>query len=428
VKTPKEAESAPATIWSFNLKQVEEQYRNWVYPKPIEDLDVAVNSENYWEIGDPFVYWPVYWPNKRVVKPNLHILSAGCGTNQAAYQAFRNPSSKVTGIDLSDSSLAHQKYLKEKHNLTNLTLHKLNILDLSDLNERYDFIHCTGVLHHMPHPVAGFKSLASCLQPEGIANIMVYSYTLRTGVYMLQRVFRELGFSQVPEDVALVRKTLETINPSHPIVKYVKVADDLPYDTGIVDTFLHPQDKAYLAGEVFDFTRDAGLEFLAWAYPSLYSLDVAIPDGNPLKDRINTLDLDAKTAASICDSLTQATGTHRWHCGHPDYIRKIRIPFDSDHFFDCSVMLHPEVVVEAASDVAAGTAARCNRGGLIFQMPALAADVLVRLVTGSPSILEAVKAMDFNSPEERTALLEELRVLYRKLWKNGHVHILLPED
>ena len=410
------------------MKQVQEQYESWVYPKPIDDLDVAVNSEGYFEIADPVASWAVYWPRRRENKANLNILSAGCGTNQAAYHAFRNPDCQVTGIDLSDSSLEHQKYLKQKHNLKNLTLHKLNILELSNLNERFDFITCTGVLHHMPDPVAGLKSLAASLMPEGIANIMVYSYTLRTGIYMLQRVFRELGFSQVPDDVALIRKTLESIHPEHSVSKYMKIASDLHFDAGIVDTFLHPQDKAYLAGEIFDFTKEAGFEFLAWASPSMYSLDVAIPDGHPLKNRINLLDLDPKTEASVHDSLTQTTGTHRWQCAHPDYVRKIRIPFTGDHFFDCTAILNSMVVVEIASDLSSGTAARCSREGLNFEISAIGADVLVRLATGTPSILEAVKAINFKTSDERTEALEHLRVLYKKLWKNGHIYILLPEE
>jgi SAM-dependent methyltransferase len=48
---------------------------------------------------------------------DLDILIAGCGTNQAAVSAYRNPGAKVVGIDISQPSLDHQQYLKDKHGL-----------------------------------------------------------------------------------------------------------------------------------------------------------------------------------------------------------------------------------------------------------------------------------------------------------------------
>jgi 2-polyprenyl-3-methyl-5-hydroxy-6-metoxy-1,4-benzoquinol methylase len=53
-------------------------------------------------------------------------------------------------IDISQSSLDHQQYLKDKYGLRNLELHLLPIEELSMLETGFDLVVSTGVLHHMP--------------------------------------------------------------------------------------------------------------------------------------------------------------------------------------------------------------------------------------------------------------------------------------
>lgn len=103
----------------------------------------AMSSGFYWEIGDPMLYWPLFWPQRRNTD-GLRILVAGCGTVQAAYYALRNPTWTVVGIDFSESSLKHQAVLKKRHHLENLELHKLDLEDVATLGKEFDFITCTG--------------------------------------------------------------------------------------------------------------------------------------------------------------------------------------------------------------------------------------------------------------------------------------------
>ena len=107
------------------------------------------------------------WPD-REYKPDLDILIAGCGTNQAAVFAFTNPDAKVVAVDISQPSLDHQQYLKDKHGLWNLDLRLLPIEELPTLETRFRLVVSTGVLHHMADPSAGMKALAACLRPEGV--------------------------------------------------------------------------------------------------------------------------------------------------------------------------------------------------------------------------------------------------------------------
>jgi 2-polyprenyl-3-methyl-5-hydroxy-6-metoxy-1,4-benzoquinol methylase len=135
----------------------------------------------------------------------MDILIAGCGANQAAYYAVRHPKSKILAIDLSESSLAHQEKLKQKHGLKNLTLLKYDLTKVEELEKDFDFITSTGVLHHLPNPDVGLKALKRVLRKDGVINLMLYGRSLRLGVYVMQEFFKLLGFEQKKDDVDLVR-------------------------------------------------------------------------------------------------------------------------------------------------------------------------------------------------------------------------------
>lgn len=88
---------------------VARQYERWIYPEPIEDLPGWLAHN--WQWFDPSHAHRLFWPD-RPYRPDLDILIAGCGTNQAAVFAYTNPGAKVVALDVSAASLAHHRSLK----------------------------------------------------------------------------------------------------------------------------------------------------------------------------------------------------------------------------------------------------------------------------------------------------------------------------
>jgi len=172
---------------------VSAQYRKWVYPEPIGDLPSWLAGN--WQWFDPSHAQRMFWPD-RDHRPDLEILIAGCGTNQAAVFAYTNPGATVVAVDVSQPSLDHQRFLKEKYRLRNLDLHLLPIEEVGTLGRDFDLVVSTGVLHHMASPEAGMRALAACLRPHGVAAIMLYARHGRIGVEMMQAIFREIGLGQ----------------------------------------------------------------------------------------------------------------------------------------------------------------------------------------------------------------------------------------
>jgi SAM-dependent methyltransferase len=246
---------------------VARQYEKWQYPEPIQNLETWLS--NNWQWFDPSHAHRILWPD-RPLQPDLDILIAGCGTNQAAVFAYTNRASKVVAIDVSQPSLDHSKYLKDKYALKNLELRLLPIEEAPTLEQKFDLIVSTGVLHHMAEPKVGMKALADCLRLDGVAAIMLYARYGRAGVELLQAIFRDLGLKQDEESLRIVKETIAALAPSHPVKSYISIAPDLQFDAGLVDTFLHGRDRSYTVEDCLDLVDSAGLVFQDWFLKTSY--------------------------------------------------------------------------------------------------------------------------------------------------------------
>jgi 2-polyprenyl-3-methyl-5-hydroxy-6-metoxy-1,4-benzoquinol methylase len=363
---------------------VGKQYTEWAYPKPIDDM-VAAIARGIREPDTPSLIMPVLWPERRSIS-GLKVLVAGCGTNQAAYYALMMPQAEVTGIDLSLTSLNHEKYLVEKHQIKNLTLHHLSLLDVEKLSQSYDFIVCCGVLHHLADPDAGLRALRNSLHPNGIMSIMVYARYLRQGIYMLQDAFRIMGLQQTTEDIAIIRKALKCLPDMHWANVYVKNAPDLGYDAGIVDTFLHPQDRAYTVGEVLEFARSNGLEFWGWIEPAMYSDSQAFPPDHPLRRKIARLAQEDKWR--VVELLTQRFGFHQFFLCHPGR-KTSQITFEQPGWEKFVPVFKPALRIVEKSDSMSDHWIKLKRGRYNFRLRKAAA-ALIEVVNGERPISEVI--------------------------------------
>ena len=237
---------------------VSSQYERWMYPQPI--LDLRGWLANNWQWFDPSHAHRMFWPD-RDDKPDRDILVAGCGTNQAEVLAFTNPTAKVVAIDVSQPSLDHHTYLKDKYAMKNLELHRLPIEEVHTLGRDFDLIVSTGVLHHLAEPNTGIKALASCLRLEGVVAIMLYAKYGRIGVEMLQGIFRELGLRQNDTSVLMVKDALAALAEDHLVRSYMAFAPDLRFYAGLVDTFLHGRERSYTIDDCLDLVGSASLVF-----------------------------------------------------------------------------------------------------------------------------------------------------------------------
>lgn len=100
------------------------------------------------------------------------ILDGGCGMGKFMYYAAEWGAEDVIGVDLSNSVEVASRWTRE---MPNAHVIQADIYRLP-LRECFDFIYSIGVLHHLPDPPAGFRSLTKLLNRGGTILAWVYGY------------------------------------------------------------------------------------------------------------------------------------------------------------------------------------------------------------------------------------------------------------
>ena len=309
---------------------VAQQYQKWQYPEPIQNLETWLSSS--WQWFDPSHAHRILWPD-RPLNPELDILIAGCGTNQAAVFAYTNRAAKVVAVDVSQPSLDHSKYLKDKYSLKNLELHLLPIEEVPGLDKTFDLVVSTGVLHHMAEPKAGMKALADVMRPDGVAAIMLYARYGRAGVELMQAIFREMGLVQDEESLRMVRAAIDSLAPSHPVKSYISIAPDLQFDAGMVDTFLHGRDRSYTVDDCLDLVESAGLVFQDWFLKTSYYPPTLTEPENEFYAAVNQLPDTKKW--SIMERVKTLNACHFFLATRPERAKEsYKIDFQSANALD----------------------------------------------------------------------------------------------
>lgn len=279
----------------YVAEAVQDFYERYPYPPPTQTLD---HYGRRWKdksrrCADHHLFWPA-----RSYKEDLSILVAGCGTSQAAKHALHCPTARVTGIDVSATSVRCTEALRRTHALNNLEVHQLPIERAHELGTRFDQIVCTGVLHHLASPDAGLAALRDVLAPGGAMHLMVYAPYGRTGIYMLQEFCRRLGIRATDDEIRDLTASLGGLPPGHPLEQLLRQAPDFRQESALADALLHPQDRAYSVPQLFELVENAGLTFGRWVRQASYSPHCGVMTQIPQASRLKQLPMVEQYAAA----------------------------------------------------------------------------------------------------------------------------------
>jgi SAM-dependent methyltransferase len=190
------------------------------------------------------------------------ILIAGCGTGlQAAITAARNPTARILAVDLSRRSLAYAMRRCGELKLANLRFGQADLLELGALAERFDMIECTGVLHHLRDPLAGWRVLVSLLKRGGVMKIALYSELGRRGVVAARELIAGLGPDR---DGIRAGRELVLDQPEASPVRPLVHSPELYSASRVRDLLFHVQEHRFTTATLADAIRALGLEFLGF--------------------------------------------------------------------------------------------------------------------------------------------------------------------
>jgi SAM-dependent methyltransferase len=90
--------------------------------------------------------------------------------------------------------------------LGNIAFVQGDILDLGRIGRTFDHICCTGVLHHMQDPIAGFRVLRDLLKPGGLMRVGLYSRAGRRAVAAAQEAAKRGNYPPIREGLLRFRR------------------------------------------------------------------------------------------------------------------------------------------------------------------------------------------------------------------------------
>lgn len=189
------------------------------------------------------------------------ILVAGCGTGREACDlAAAFPNAEVLAVDLSVASLAYARHRAKKFGLTNVRFAQADILGLGALDERFDFIAASGVLHHMDAPLKGWEVLTSLLKEGGRMRIGLYSEHARRFVVEARKAIAARDYKPDSEGIRRFRQDA----PKHLKKKHYKTlveARDYYSLPECRDLLFHEQEHRFTIPQIRQALQTLGLTF-----------------------------------------------------------------------------------------------------------------------------------------------------------------------
>lgn len=249
------------------LREVREHYENYPYP--------LVNPEDeftrlYMPICESFDRLNFYcFEGKRNFNKDFRALVAGGGTGDAVIalaEQLRDCGQEVTYIDMSEASMKIAQARAKNRGLTNIRWVRDSLLNIPTLGlGEFDYINCSGVLHHLADPDLGLHTLASVLKEDGAMAIMVYATYGRSAVYPMQELLRiinrdEPNLQQRVDNAKAILGHLPSTSwfPHSP----PEIIGEVQSDIGIFDLLLHSQDRAYTIPQLYDFLEKQQLNLI----------------------------------------------------------------------------------------------------------------------------------------------------------------------
>ncbi len=191
---------------------------------------------------------------------NSDVLEVGCGTGQLTN--FLGISCRsVIGTDMCLHSLRLGEEFRHKHGLARVRFLQMNLFRPCFQSEQFDVILCNGVLHHTSDPYGGFQGLLPLLKPGGYIVIGLYNKWGRLLLDMRRQMFRLTGGRAKWIDSYLRKGQIS----------------EAKRQAWFADQYCHPHESKHTIGEVQQWFRDNGLEFVR-GVPSVTSDSDGAPD------------------------------------------------------------------------------------------------------------------------------------------------------
>ena len=239
----------------LNQQQYEENpYPRWVrIPRPERASSIAGYLRKRFPLAD--------------FKPKdegeiADILSVGCGTGQLALEIAQGIRSRILAVDLSIASLGYAKRKAQELGLSSIELAQADLLEVGASGRTFDAVECSGVLHHLADPFAGWRALLPLLRSGGFMLLGLYSETARRGIVDAQLLIARAGYGISADGIRRCRQDLLNSDACRDFG--VASSDDFFGVSSCRDLLFHVQESRTRLPVVEAFLRENCLTFLGF--------------------------------------------------------------------------------------------------------------------------------------------------------------------
>jgi 2-polyprenyl-3-methyl-5-hydroxy-6-metoxy-1,4-benzoquinol methylase len=197
------------------------------------------------------------------------ILNAGCGTGrEAATIALKYPDAHITAIDLSEASLNYARTRCSALGIRQIQFLKLDLHNVAELNQKFDAVFCSGVLHHLPKPERGLAALTTVVRPGGVMKVMVYSRIARLWLAAVRPLINDLTAEPLSDDLLRrVRQRIIQRSDCGP-AKLVMQNDSFGTLAGTYDLLLNRHEDPFDISRIAAALDRCGLRLLSFLLPT----------------------------------------------------------------------------------------------------------------------------------------------------------------
>ena len=247
-------------------REVKNQYEVNPYPRWRYNSYAKDNKLNFLSVINSEIQPNSIKSDKlHLTNKTLNILIAGCGTGIQILEASRYRDCEITAIDLSNSSISYAKRKVDEYGMKNVNFIEMDLLELSQLNKRFDVIECSGVIHHLKDPAIGLSRLIDSLELNGFLKLGLYSKYARKEILKARELIKEKAIKANINEIRSFRN--EVLNGNIKELNEITYWSDF-YSTSMCrDLCFHRQEKCYSLIEIKNMIETANLDFLGFILP-----------------------------------------------------------------------------------------------------------------------------------------------------------------
>ncbi len=237
-----------------------------------------------------------------LIPSNSRIWVAGCGTNQAIFTALRFPNATILATDLSTRSLDTSSNTAAQLGISNVEFRRESINNAA-FEREFDYIICTGVIHHNADPKVPLAKLSRALTPEGILELMVYNRYHRIETTAFQKAIRIIAGTATEtnfdSEMQIAQRIVAAFKMPNNMAQFLQNYKECP-ESRLADALLQPVEYSFTIPSLESLAASCKLRLLT---PCINQFDIGS------RNVLWNLEFEDDSLQTLYDSLSDS---RRW--------------------------------------------------------------------------------------------------------------------